>query len=92
MFSQATLRLSALAIAATLLAWAAHRALWPLDAWFHDVGAVSAPPKARDDIVILGIDENFMAGRHPSVVPRERLADYDLNEATRFTLRQKGLL
>ncbi len=25
-------------------------------------------------------------------VPRERLAEYDLNEATRFTLRQRGLL
>ncbi|ASL83087.1 MULTISPECIES: nucleoside triphosphatase NudI [Serratia] len=25
-------------------------------------------------------------------VPRERLGDYDLNEATRFTLQQKGLL
>lgn len=26
------------------------------------------------------------------VPPRERLAKYDLNEATRFTLQQKGLL
>lgn len=74
MFSQAALRLPALAVLATVLAWTVHGALWPLDTWFYDVGAVSAPPQARDDLAILGIDENFMAGQHPSVVPRERLA------------------
>ena len=63
-----------IAVVATFLAWAAHRALQPTDARALDVGLVSGQSTPREDIAILGIDEKFMAGRHPYIVPRERLA------------------
>lgn len=68
------LRPLAIALVSTLLAWAAHGSLWPLDARLFDFGAMSGRSRPHEDIVVLGIDEDFMAGRHPYITPRDRLA------------------
>lgn len=63
----------AIALLATGVA-AAIAALSPLDVRLYDSGLLARAPKPPQDIVILGIDEEFMAGGHASIVPRDKLA------------------
>ncbi|HEX8551713.1 MAG TPA: adenylate/guanylate cyclase domain-containing protein [Abditibacteriaceae bacterium] len=58
----------------TLLALAARPLLSPLDGRVYDSGLVSRAPRPASSIAILGIDENFMQGRHVYLTPRARLA------------------
>lgn len=49
--------------------------LFQIDGYIYDYGIISSPTAQTDDrIVILGIDEKFMAGRRVGLVPRDRLA------------------
>jgi adenylate cyclase len=49
--------------------------LYQLDGIVYDWGILAQPPRPPDDrIVILGIDEAFVAGRHVGLTPRDRLA------------------
>lgn len=61
---------------ATFLAWSlfSFATLKPLENRFYDIGLTQRSAKAPDDIVILGIDERFMKGRHAYIAPRDRLA------------------
>ncbi len=49
-------------------------ALLPLDSRLYDIGLLARPTRSPPKIVILGIDEQFMAGRHAYLAPRDRLA------------------
>lgn len=67
-------RVVVIALAATVIAMLTSRALWPLDGQIYDIGITSRAPKVPQDIVILGIDEAFMQGRHAYLAPRDKLA------------------
>ncbi|RYG54691.1 CHASE2 domain-containing protein, partial [bacterium] len=71
----------AIAVLATLLALVGRTALLPVDNLLYDIGLSSAASKVPKDIVILGIDEAFMKGRHAYLAPRDRLATLVRNVA-----------
>lgn len=65
-----------LALGATLFAFTAQSGsvLHSLDLRLYDIGLVQRAPQTPRDLVILGLDERFMRGRHAFLAPRDRLA------------------
>jgi len=62
------------AFLATVLAMFGRTALAPFDGKIYDIGITTAKTAPPPNFTILGIDENFMRGRHAYLAPRDRLA------------------
>ena len=64
----------AIALVATVIAMFCDGVFFRLDTRLYDFGLTSRPAHRPDEIVICGIDEDFMEGRPADQVPRDRLA------------------
>ncbi|RYG66451.1 CHASE2 domain-containing protein, partial [bacterium] len=63
-----------LAFIATVIALFARGALRSTDQFLYDIGMATRPTTIPNDVVILGIDQNFLRHKHDHAIPRDKLA------------------